>query len=269
MASLAVDSMPNMASGSSSWMPPNAAAESMLDSSNVMGDPNSMPFDLDVEDTPSMSTARTSRSSFSSIDLHPATRRTRRETRKKKKPEDTKTIHIHSEAEDDQENMEDDEDDGPPGARRDKLLARNRVAASKCRQKKKVWVHDLEDAKYDLEAQHSTLQVEYNGLLDEVTQMKFHLMLHANCNDNQIDRWIGDEAQRFVDRTVAQQGQEERRFSGSLSGSDQLDSRRGSLYQLASSNASLPPSPQVKFEPINFDHMPDDMFADIPEHPGS
>lgn len=87
---------------------------------------------------------------------------------------------------------------GEDKAKRTESLKRNRMAASKCREKKKVSQHNLEEQKSDLEAQNSRLQREYNELLEEVSQMKNYLMVHAGCDDNRIDRWIKGEATRFV-----------------------------------------------------------------------
>ncbi|KAI0123079.1 hypothetical protein BJ170DRAFT_687782 [Xylariales sp. AK1849] len=83
-------------------------------------------------------------------------------------------------------------------ARRDVFLERNRVAASKCRRKKKEWTGDLEETRFDLESRNSHLQVEYRSLLDEVSRIKAQLMTHANCNDPNINKWIENEAKRFV-----------------------------------------------------------------------
>jgi hypothetical protein len=40
--------------------------------------------------------------------------------------------------------------------------------------------------------------MEYNGLLGEVSRMKNQIMAHANCHDPNIDKWIENEARRFV-----------------------------------------------------------------------
>ena len=82
--------------------------------------------------------------------------------------------------------------------KRNKFLERNRMAASKCRQKKKEYVSDLEDQKEGLEVYHANLQREYQGLLGEVSLMKNQLMQHATCNDPKIDQWIDNEARKFV-----------------------------------------------------------------------
>ncbi|KAM0269653.1 hypothetical protein ACHAQH_009673 [Verticillium albo-atrum] len=82
--------------------------------------------------------------------------------------------------------------------KRDVFLQRNRVAASKCRQKKKEWMSDLQDTKQDLENQNMQLHAEYNGLLGEITSLKDQLMSHAACNDRNIDLWLEAEARRFA-----------------------------------------------------------------------
>lgn len=86
--------------------------------------------------------------------------------------------------------------------RRDRFLERNRIAASKCRQKKKVWVHDLEGSKQELENQNNNLHLEHNALVSELTRMKNVLMLHARCHDPNIDQWIDNEARKFVQNTA-------------------------------------------------------------------
>ncbi|KAI1861242.1 uncharacterized protein JN550_011064 [Neoarthrinium moseri] len=83
-------------------------------------------------------------------------------------------------------------------AKRNKFLERNRVAATKCRQKKKNWMGDLEETKQELENQNTQLRMEYNALMNEVSQTRALLMAHANCNDINVDKWIENEAKRFV-----------------------------------------------------------------------
>ncbi|KAI1805418.1 hypothetical protein F4811DRAFT_222214 [Daldinia bambusicola] len=78
------------------------------------------------------------------------------------------------------------------------FLERNRAAATKCREKKKEWVTDLEETRLDLENQHNLLKKEHSFLKNEITLIKSQLMDHANCNDPNIDRWIENEAKRFV-----------------------------------------------------------------------
>ena len=83
---------------------------------------------------------------------------------------------------------------------RNRSLERNRIAASKCRQKKKEWSSDLEVNQSKLEKQYKSLHGEYNELLGEVTQLKNFLMIHAGCNDPNIDGWISNEASSYIRR---------------------------------------------------------------------
>ncbi|KAI0119411.1 hypothetical protein F4814DRAFT_238943 [Daldinia grandis] len=93
---------------------------------------------------------------------------------------------------------DDDTDHGVNTSKRTKFLERNRTAATKCRQKKREWVTDLEEMKCDLENQHNHLQREYSDLKNEITQIKSQLMDHSSCNDPNISKWIDNEAKRFV-----------------------------------------------------------------------
>jgi len=79
-----------------------------------------------------------------------------------------------------------------------KFLERNRLAASKCREKKKMFVSDLERTKMGLEADHTQLQLERAGLMREVGELKHKLMAHAKCGEPTIDSWLSNEARRFT-----------------------------------------------------------------------
>ncbi|KAF9768520.1 hypothetical protein IL306_014197 [Fusarium sp. DS 682] len=107
------------------------------------------------------------------------------------------------------EEEEEDEDDAglDESAKRSKFLKRNRIAASKCRQKKKEWVSNLEDTRYGLEHENHVLHKQYNGLVDELSTIKNQLMQHASCNDANIDQWLDNEAKKFVQRIAAQSKQ--------------------------------------------------------------
>jgi hypothetical protein len=104
-----------------------------------------------------------------------------------------------------EEDEEDEEDAGlDDSAKRNKFLKRNRIAASKCRQKKKEWVSSLEDTRYDLEHENNVLHKQYNGLVDELSTIKNQLMQHASCNDANINQWLDNEARKFVQRIASQ-----------------------------------------------------------------
>ncbi|CCF36639.1 bZIP transcription factor [Colletotrichum higginsianum] len=159
---------------------------------------------------------------------------------------------------------------GENDGKRDKFLERNRVAASKCRQKKKEWVSDLQETKQGLENQHAQLQMEYNGLVNEVTRMKNELMSHANCNDPNINLWLENEARRFVqisaDR-VKKQSLDASRAVGDrplgMGGSymPSIDSQMSLISPSHSERAMTTMSSRSgSSADINYDHMPDSAF---------
>lgn len=86
--------------------------------------------------------------------------------------------------------------------KRDVIKQRNRVAASKCRQKKKEKVDELKEMKSSLERRNSELQLEYQRLRQELGMVKRHLIRHTDCNDPNIDRWVENEAKCYVQKLV-------------------------------------------------------------------
>ncbi|KAF4336454.1 transcription factor atf21 [Fusarium beomiforme] len=113
----------------------------------------------------------------------------------------SKEPSLNEEAEDEDDSVLDE------SAKRTKFLKRNRIAASKCRQKKKEWVNNLEDTRYGLEHENNVLHKQYNGLVDELSTIKNQLMQHASCNDANINQWLDNEAKKFVQRIAAQSQQ--------------------------------------------------------------
>lgn len=107
----------------------------------------------------------------------------------------------HSKATKSIKEEDEDEDEGPD--KRQKFLEKNRIAASKCREKKKKWVHDLEHNKSELERQNFELRLEHRNLINDLSQTKNMLMTHSACKDPNIDRWLDNEARRIVQTTGA------------------------------------------------------------------
>uniref|UniRef100_A0A8C5QWA3 Cyclic AMP-dependent transcription factor ATF-2 n=1 Tax=Leptobrachium leishanense TaxID=445787 RepID=A0A8C5QWA3_9ANUR len=68
-----------------------------------------------------------------------------------------------------------------PDEKRRKFLERNRAAASRCRQKRKVWVQSLEKKAEDLSSFNIQLQNEVTLLRNEVAQLKQLLLAHKDC----------------------------------------------------------------------------------------
>ncbi|KAG7283846.1 hypothetical protein CRUP_034033 [Coryphaenoides rupestris] len=71
------------------------------------------------------------------------------------------------------------EDD--PDERRQRFLERNRAAASRCRQKRKVWVCSLEKKAEELNSLNVSLSNEVSLLRNEVAHLKQLLLAHKDC----------------------------------------------------------------------------------------
>jgi len=82
--------------------------------------------------------------------------------------------------------------------KRKSLLERNRMAASKSRQKNREWMDNLEKKCITLGSRNSDLQAECDTLMGEISRMKTQVMGHARCNDPKIDEWIKNEARMFL-----------------------------------------------------------------------
>ncbi|XP_062256154.1 cyclic AMP-dependent transcription factor ATF-7b isoform X3 [Platichthys flesus] len=68
-----------------------------------------------------------------------------------------------------------------PDERRQRFLERNRAAASRCRQKRKLWVNSLERKADDLVSNNVSLTNEVSLLRNEVAQLKQLLLAHKDC----------------------------------------------------------------------------------------
>uniref|UniRef100_A0A3Q2DLA7 Cyclic AMP-dependent transcription factor ATF-7 n=1 Tax=Cyprinodon variegatus TaxID=28743 RepID=A0A3Q2DLA7_CYPVA len=68
-----------------------------------------------------------------------------------------------------------------PDERRQRFLERNRAAASRCRQKRKLWVNSLEKKAEDLANMNISLTNEVTLLRNEVAQLKQLLLAHKDC----------------------------------------------------------------------------------------
>ncbi|KAJ2784774.1 hypothetical protein H4R18_000901 [Coemansia javaensis] len=85
-----------------------------------------------------------------------------------------------------------DDGDGPTAEqrRRQRFLERNRIAASKCRQKKKMWVQELERRAEEVTMQNRTLHIAIVQLKEEVMVLKNQLLAHRNCTCSAIHQYL-------------------------------------------------------------------------------
>jgi hypothetical protein len=84
------------------------------------------------------------------------------------------------------ETMIDEEDD----SKREQFLARNREAASKCRQKKKEWTQGLEQRARDLSAQKQMLTTYLAMLKNELLMLKCKCLEHSDCDCEAIRDYL-------------------------------------------------------------------------------
>ncbi|KAJ2663198.1 hypothetical protein IWW48_001519 [Coemansia sp. RSA 1200] len=77
--------------------------------------------------------------------------------------------------------------------RRRKFLERNRIAASKCRQKKKMWVQELERRAEDATMQNRSLHIAVAQLKEEVLILKNQLLTHHNCGCTTVQQYLQNE----------------------------------------------------------------------------
>lgn len=73
------------------------------------------------------------------------------------------------------------QDELDPDERRKRFLERNRAAATRCREKRKIWVQQLEKKAEDLTNTNAHLQSEITLLRTEVAQLKSLLLAHKDC----------------------------------------------------------------------------------------
>ena len=89
--------------------------------------------------------------------------------------------------------------DKPEDVKRSKFLERNRVAASKCRQKKKEWTQNLESRARDLQKNNNLLRMNVESLRDEVLFLKGEMLKHSGCDCEQIQSFVKSKANNFLD----------------------------------------------------------------------
>ncbi|KXJ28093.1 cyclic AMP-dependent transcription factor ATF-2 [Exaiptasia diaphana] len=83
-----------------------------------------------------------------------------------------------------------------PDERRRKFLERNRAAATRCREKRKIWVQQLEKKADDLSETNSQLQGEISLLKTEVAQLKSLLLAHKDCPVTLAQQKMASQGQR-------------------------------------------------------------------------
>lgn len=74
--------------------------------------------------------------------------------------------------------------------KRNQFLERNRIAASKCRRKKKEWTANLEQRARELQASKTSLGMLVTSLREELLYLKGEALKHTTCDCNNIREYL-------------------------------------------------------------------------------
>ena len=85
----------------------------------------------------------------------------------------------------------------PEDLRRSKFLERNRVAASKCRQKKKEWTNNIESQARQLQKDSASLHLMADSLKEEILFLKGEMLKHSACGHSDIQEYLQRGVQVF------------------------------------------------------------------------
>lgn len=137
-----------------------------------------------------------------------------------------------------------DEDDLPKDPRRRRILERNRIAATKCRLRKRDEASALASREQAMEDQNRYLSSCFDTLTAEIYHLKTQLLQHTDCNCVLIQKYIANEAKKTVDGLL------------SCSQAFQMDNDSMSPYRRGSSNSGTSPTeslgvPTPEFEGVS------------------
>ncbi|CAG7561943.1 unnamed protein product [Fusarium equiseti] len=87
--------------------------------------------------------------------------------------------------------------------RYERVLERNRVAAARCRERKRDEQETLETELDEAETRHRELSAYYRVLKDEAFMLKSEILQHSGCGCEMIQRYIKDAAHKAVEESVS------------------------------------------------------------------
>ena len=87
----------------------------------------------------------------------------------------------------------------PEDVKRSKFLERNRVAASKCRQKKKEWTQNLENRAREYQKNNNNLRLIVESLRQEILFLKGEMLKHNSCGCERLQEFMKSGANNFAD----------------------------------------------------------------------
>ncbi|KAG6995575.1 50S ribosomal protein L15 [Physcia stellaris] len=84
-----------------------------------------------------------------------------------------------------------------PTKRAIEILERNRVAASKCRQKKKEWTNNMENRARQLQRDNASLRQMVDSCKEEIIFLKGEMLRHSSCRSTEIQDYLQRGNQSF------------------------------------------------------------------------
>ncbi|KAJ9412741.1 hypothetical protein QL093DRAFT_2539991 [Fusarium oxysporum] len=96
-----------------------------------------------------------------------------------------------------------DDDDLPKDPRRPRVLERNRMAANKCRLRKRDKALALASREEAMEDRNRYLMTCFDSLTVEIYYLKTQLLQHTDCNCVLIQKYIANEAKKCADGMLA------------------------------------------------------------------
>ena len=99
--------------------------------------------------------------------------------------------------------QEEKEEQKPLDEKRHKFLERNRVAASKCRQKKKEYTQSLEDRARTLDQANRTLRASLTSHEDEYQFLVNQMLKHTDCSCTDIREFVIKKSQALTSASAS------------------------------------------------------------------
>ncbi|OJK01657.1 hypothetical protein ASPACDRAFT_77362, partial [Aspergillus aculeatus ATCC 16872] len=125
-------------------------------------------------------------------------------------------------------------------AKRDRFLERNRLAASKCREKKKKLNQQLEQRFNELQTKNTELNTEIEDLRAEGIALKNELLRHSECGDPAISIHLSHMVQNITARDHAAATRRSVEISDLLMMGDHAAVATGSRVSVSSMTNSPP-----------------------------
>lgn len=146
--------------------------------------------------------------------------------------------------------------------RRSRFLERNRVAASKCRQKKKVWIDKLELQLREQHARRNSLQLLVESLKTEAFYLRVEMMSHTRCSNPSIKRRIEQDPDGFKEAMATyQELVKPKNTLEVVEGSSSNQSNQSEVLDVDDSAQIKMPSSPLQFEDL--DPLPLEALLDV------